>query len=374
MSWGEVKHLILDDLESIVADLLGAAASPRHRRRGAWNVASPWRARSKPSQTIIRLSGPKRGSFVDFLDGSKGDAIGLVAWALTGRTDRAAQADAVKWAEARFGIAAMPEADRERLRAEASARRTAMAARAERDLSRRRERARKFFYSCQPSLIGTVAETYLAGRGIPLAEIPHVSAGLRFHPACEWWEGAEHDAQGRRVRPGPLLPAIICAMVDATGKLGACHYTFLDPSGRGKARVDKPKLMFPETHGLVVRVTHGPSGLPMEKAAAAGVRGPAGVTEGLEDALTAGWADPDLRMLMAGSLSGLLAVPDHDAVNGWIVFRDNDWDKPQAVAQFERAMTRFRGFGKPAIETHVPADLGKDLNDLIQSPQEGPKP
>jgi len=70
-------------------------------------------------------------------------------------------------------------------------------------------------------------------------------------------------------------------------------------------------------------------------------------------------------MHAAGSLSGYLHVPDHACIKGYLIFRDNDWDKPQAVELFDRALARFKSFGKPVTEVAMPAAWGKDTNDVL---------
>jgi hypothetical protein len=98
------------------------------------------------------------------------------------------------------------------------------------------------------------------------------------------------------------------------------------------------KLMFPETAGLFVPVTYGPSGKKHYEAAEGSDF--VGETEGIEDALSAALeqrrADPHARD--AGSLSGYLgSAGSARAARGYLLFRDNDWGKPQAAAQFDRA-------------------------------------
>lgn len=361
------KEHIIQDLEGVIADLLKTGASPRFKRRHAWNVVSPWRAKAKPSQTIIHLTGAKRGGFCDYAGGVSGDAIDLVAWANEGDVNADSRMRAVAWAEDRYNIRQMHPKARARMQAEAGARQKALAAREAERIKTARDRARKFFFSCEPEILGTPVETYLASRGIALVDVPNMAPAIRYCPACEWWLGAEHDANGRRVVPGPTFPAMISAMVDKVGRLAACHYTFLQADGSGKAPLDRAKLMFPDTRGLMIRLTYGPSNLNMEKAAAAGTTGPAGLTEGIEDALSAGMVDPDLRMSAAGSLPNMLSVADHDAVSGWIVFKDNDWDKPAAIEQFNRAFAHISSFGKPVEQISMPASMGKDVNDAINT-------
>lgn len=359
------KQKIIDDLEAVISDLLGAGAQKKNRRRNGWQVSSPWRSKSKASQTYIWLTGARRGGFKDYAGNDQGDAIDLVAWIKEGSINPDSRMRAVAWAEDRYGIRSMSPEVKKRIETEAASRRKAMAIREAEQRKASRTKARKFYFSCQAEIRGTPVETYLRSRGIDLDAVPNLTPALRFHPSCENWMEAPRDEDGNKTGPAPRFPAMIAAMVDGQGKLGACHYTFLSYDGRGKAGIKFDKLMFPETAGLAIRLTNGPSGLNMEKAAAAAIAGPAGVTEGIEDGLSAGVADPELRMIAAGSLPGYLTVSDHAAVNGWLIFKDNDWGKPQTTALFNRAFARFRSFGKPAEQIAMPASWGKDVNDAL---------
>ena len=368
------KSYALDHLETLIPELFGAGAPGRLQRRGQWNVVAPWRPGAKSSQTVIWLTGARRGGWCDFVAGDKGDAIDLVAMVKSGIVTQQSRVDAVAWIEDRFGLRQLDETTRQRMEAEARTRKIALEAREEKRREGQRNRARKFFYSCQP-VEASLAERYLfVKRGIRLADIPNLAPAFRFHPACEYWLGAERDEDGNKLAPGPVFPALISAMVNHEGRLSACHYTFLNPDGCDKAEgaipvgEDEPKakMMFPETTGLIIRATYGPSGLNMERAADAGISGPHGITEGIEDALSAGLSDPGLRMAAAGSLSGMLSVPDHTATSSYLIFKDNDWNKPQATAQFERAVRRFRSFHKPVEPLAMPASWGKDVNDALR--------
>jgi hypothetical protein len=349
------KDRVVTDLEGIVEQLLHG--SRRYLKGGTWNVRNPYRAKSKESQMVIWTRGDRRGAWKDFVSGETGDAIDLVAYALTGIVSADSRMTAIAWIEDRYGLKSMDPAERERAAAEAKSRKLASQARDDKRRATSRDRSRRFFYSCQEKIEGTPVETYLASRGIRLSRVPNLGRSLRFHPACEYWR---EDSR-------PTFPAMIAAMVDEHGKPGANHYTFLAHDGKAKAPVDKAKMMFPETSGLVIRLTNGPSGLSPEQAAEAGIKGPIGITEGIEDALTGAIAGQDLRMWAAGSLSGLLTVPDHAAISSFIVFKDNDWGKPQATALFNRAIARLKSFGKPVEVIAVPAAWGKDLNDAINS-------
>lgn len=347
-----VKDKILDDLESLVEELYRASRRPL--KGGTWNIVNPYRPKAKADQMVVWLRGGRRGAWKDFVSGEKGDAIDLVAFALAGSVTDLSRKMAVDFIEDRFGLREMDPARRRAMEMEAKSRRLANEAK---ELERREKsisRARRFFFSCGP-IAGTAAETYLASRGAPIDTIPNLGRSLRFRPDCEYW----------RLDGKPKLPAMISAMVDHAGQLCACHYTFLLPDGSGKAAVPKAKMMFPETSGLVIRLTNGESGLSAEDAAEQDISGFCALCEGIEDGASIARANPELRVWPAGSLSGLLTVPDHKAVSGWLIFKDNDWGKPQATALFNRAVARIKSFGKPVEVIAMPASWGKDVNDAI---------
>lgn len=378
-----VKQKLQDNIGDVIPAVFGANASPKRRKLRRWAIVNPWSA-SKSANLSVYLSGPKCGGWIDFTTGDKGDAIDLVAYGQAGIVTDDSRKRAVEWAEDRYGIRDMSPAAR-RDQAEAAAKRQKQwDEQARAGQQAQRERVRKAFYAAQARLAGTPVERYLelpksdGGRGIPLADIPFMSASFRYRPDAEYWPLAEYDEDGKRVTPGPRFPALVSAMVSGDGSLNALHYTFLAPDGRGKAPVAQlaasrgldpddfsAKLFKGDVQGFVIRCTNGPSGLTPTDAAAAGVSGPCGLTEGIEDALSAAILSPRLRMWAAGSLSGLLHVPDHTSVSGWLVFKDNDWGKPQAAALFDRAIARLRSFGKPLEIVAMPADWGKDINDAL---------
>jgi hypothetical protein len=372
------KERLQADMRNVVADLFGSKAlpAPAAFRVG---VVNPWRTKARKGQMSVYLRGPKAGSFIDFTTGEKGDAIDLIAFAHEGLVTADSRLRAVEWAEDRYGLKKLDPATREKMAAQAARRREIAEEEAARTQGEQRERVRKFFYACQARLAGTPIETYLAARGIRLADVPFLSNAFRFRPDCEYWPLAEKDGEGRRLAPGPSFPALVSAMVSAEGRLNACHLTFLSADGSAKAPVKalgrrrgldpddiNEKLFKGDVRGFFIPVAHGPSGLPRAHAAEKGQAGPCGVTEGIEDALSAAIAEPRLRMDAAGSLSNLLAYPDHPANSSYLIFQDNDWGKPQAQALFQRAVRHFRSFGKPVELVAVPADWGKDVNDALQ--------
>jgi hypothetical protein len=91
------------------------------------------------------------------------------------------------------------------------------------------EAARRLFAMSRP-ITGTLAERYLAGRGILLAARERA---LRFHPGCYYRDLATGETQ--------TLPALIAAVTDLDGRITGLQRTWLDPNGNGKAQVDDPR-------------------------------------------------------------------------------------------------------------------------------------
>jgi hypothetical protein len=89
--------------------------------------------------------------------------------------------------------------------------------------------ARRLFAMSRP-VAGTLAERYLAGRGILLAARERA---LRFHPGCYYRDLVTGETQA--------LPALIVAVTSLDGRITGLQRTWLDPAGHGKAHVDDPR-------------------------------------------------------------------------------------------------------------------------------------
>lgn len=355
--FGVVKDFLQRDVALLVREMVpGAKLSG-----SSWTARNPRRADRTAGSFVVWRSGVP-GSWKDYAAGVQGDVIDLVAY-LKG-WDRM---EVLRWAEARYSIRSMPAEERRRLDDKASSKRIEEAKREAADEIRKRQWALDLFEQAVPRIRGTLVETYFATRGLELRAMPWLEhQWFRFHPDLEWWKGAERDPEtGRKVRPGPRYPALVSAMVDARGAMRAVHCTFLAPDGRGKAPVEKPKLMFPATRGLVIRVARGETRMTPEGAAKHGLIGPVLVGEGVEDAATFALAAPELRCFAAGSLAGLLHLPDFPCVEAYLVARDNDWGKEQAAELFARAMARLKSFGKPVEEISAIGGA-KDFNDMVK--------
>lgn len=355
-----VKELLQRDVGSLVRELVPGA----RLAGGVFTAKNPRRADRSAGSFVVWAGGGGHvaGAWKDWATGECGDVVDLVCFVKS-----FSRGEALAWAEDRYSIRRMSAEERRRLAERQTAKRVVEEREAQADELRRREAAARLFGSCVPRLYGTLVETYAEARGTPLRLMPTLEhSSFRFHPSLEWWLGAERDPEtGRKIRPGPRFPALVSAMVDRGGTLRAVHCTFLAEDGRGKAPVDRAKLMFPRTEGLVIRVSRGEARVSPETAAANGLIGPGLVGEGVEDGWTWTVAMPEARTFAAGSLAGLLHLPDLPCVDAWLVSRDNDWSNPQAADQFDRAMTRIKSFGKPA-EALSATGGAKDFNDMVR--------
>ncbi|GAB5471654.1 MAG: toprim domain-containing protein [Rhodospirillales bacterium] len=106
------------------------------------------------------------------------------------------------------------------------------------------EAARRLWAMGKP-VTGTLAERYLAGRGI--VGIGDVSA-LRFHPRC-YYRGED----GSSTTPD-AWPALLAKITDLSGEITGLHRTWLDPIAADKAPVDRPRKAMGHLLGNGVRV------------------------------------------------------------------------------------------------------------------------
>jgi hypothetical protein len=359
----EIKAHALHRVEDIVSHhdmapggkILGGLYSPRN----------PTRNDNKPGSFVVYLRGAKRGGFVEYAnpDQEKGDIIHFVAYCLSGGGDfrsKDALRRACEWLSQFLGLDFMPLPQR-----------AAALDRARRENNRREnqeERLLRFRKTCadlfgqSESIIGTAADTYLRKvRGIDIASLPFLENDLRFCKSMEWWMGRKRDGD-RVIARGPFYPVMLAAIRDRNGKFLSLHRTFLLPDGSGKAPVAKPKLIFPDYSGGVIRLCRGDSNLTPEEAAEKNITGPCGIAEGIEDGLTFVEASGGaIRTWAAVALSNFTNVPDLACVDGWYIQRQNDWGKRAAVKAYERGLTHFQDTGKPVAE--VAAFGGKDLNE-----------
>lgn len=291
----------------------------------------------------IHLSGAKAGRWQDAATGEFGDALDLVA-ACTSRGDKKA---AYRWACAWLGVAeGMQPAQQQKPEQRARA-----AAANQDDVERRRRAALRLYLEARPSLAGTPAAAYLAGRGIDLAQLGRQPRALRFHPSCLH-------------RSGRRFPAMIAAISNLAGVHVATHRTWLQPDAAGqwiKARVEDPKMTLGTFAGGCIRLWRGASGKPLKDAPEDET---VVVGEGIETCLSIALACPELRVLAAVSLGNMAAIQLPPQIRNVILAADNDL-KPKAQLAFQRAVERHMDAGRDVRVAR--ADVGKDFNDTLQA-------
>jgi phage/plasmid primase-like uncharacterized protein len=194
---------------------------------------------------------------------------------------------------------------------------------------KRAAQAERVWQEAQP-IKGTIAETYLRGRGIT-CPLPQT---LRFHPEC--WHG-----------PTAKRHQALVAVVQG-GDGMAVHRTYLRADGTGKADIDPAKLMLGATSGGAVRLTDGP--------------GPLVVAEGIETALSlaSGLLQAPAMVWAALSTSGIrsLRLPDH--VGRLTIASDGDTAGREAA---NALAARAHALGWEV--SLLPAPDGRDWNDIL---------
>lgn len=381
-----VKAGLVERMEEVCAKLL-----PDGRIEGGqWVAWDPVENDQKPGRLPalkVRLRGGVTGAWVNWRSGAKGDALGLVAYVLTGNARNAREAMA--WGRDFLGLQAMTREERAQLRRVEQSRARERDEKAERLRARKLATAAALFFA-MPSQKDTGpafcpqgtfafgddspaerhALAYLRARGIELSAIENLNReSFRFSPATEWWKGAVWKTDERRrwkEARGPLFPAIHSAMRNQLGHVTACHVTYLDPIAPSKAPVQPAKLIWGEAKGAVVEISTGPSGEPFWSADAQGIApDPLIVAEGIETAASFCQPVPEARVWAGGSLAGVMHAPAGLDCIEWILFaRDNNTGNAQAQKQFDQALAGLESHGKRTIveASHV----GDDFNDLAR--------
>lgn len=197
------------------------------------------------------------------------------------------------------------------------------------DAAKRALQAQRLWREARP-IAGTVAETYLRGRGITCA----LSKVLRFHPAC--WHGAtatRHPALVAQVQGGDDF---------------AVHRTYLRADGTGKAALEPVKVMLGPVAGGAVRLCEA--------------QGRLAVAEGLESALSlaSGLLQRPASIWAALSTSGLRALrlpPDPGRLT---IASDGD---PAGAAAAHALAERAHALGWAV--SLLPAPESRDWNDIL---------
>jgi hypothetical protein len=264
------------------------------RREGnTWRVGD---IDNTPGRSLmVRLTGPRRGRWIDFAAQAHGDLLDLIA--CTRRLD--AFRDVLD--EARQFLS-LPQTEDNPSRANRPPVPTGSP-----------QAAQRLFASAKP-IHGTVAEIYLRNRGIT-----HVRGlgHLRFHPRCFY--RAHEDA------PRETWPALLAGVTDLEGTITGVLRTWLARDGSGKAALATPRRAMGRLAGHCVRFGKATDVM------AAG--------EGLETVLALREVVPAMPMLAALSATHLAALVLPPGLRRLYVARDNDRAGHRAVqALSARAM------------------------------------
>lgn len=369
--WEDLKR-VLDDR---VGDVLAICGIEMPRRNGWTLIDDPHGDGRECFGICLRADGM---AWKKFNSTEKGRALELVAYCHGWyHQDKRGALPAANLLIERLGLGKISAEQLDRDRAEAKVRQT----KAKEDGNGRRERsaaaAFAIFAKAKP-VVGTPAAFYLANRGIDLAAAPFLGPrGGNIAPGSlryvEKHRYLQRD-QYHRVTAETEFPALVACCTDATGAIRALHQTWLTRDGRGKAYIapapdgtkQPPRKVLGEFAGLVIPLWRGDGHLSVKDACANGLLQTLILTEGVEDGLSAVLAAPQHRVWAMISLSNMVNVAQRlpDCVDSIIVHRQNDWDKPAAVAAFDRGLQALRDTGRFVAE--VKAAYGKDLNDTLR--------
>ena len=317
-------------MESVAADLAQRLAEraeavchhylPNGVRRGSyWIVGDVSGAKGRSLYVRLRASSnTAAGKFVDAATGEHGDLLDLI------RLNRGLATVSDAFDEARAFLNEPPGRA-----VELAAYDTAGATR------NPVEAAARLFALTSPAP-GTIAETYLRGRGI---------TGDLDHPALGFLANCYYRAEGS-IEPEPL-PALIARVTDLNGRITGVHRTWLRTDGGGKADVPEPRKALGELHGHGVRFR-----IPSAVLA---------VGEGIETMLVVRSALANLPMVAALSAAHLGALRLPEGLKRLYIACDNDRAGLDAgLALATRAISQ-------GIAARLLVPDGKDFNDDLKS-------
>ncbi|ALV26175.1 DUF7146 domain-containing protein [Pannonibacter phragmitetus] len=295
------------------------------RRAGRYWVVGD--VQNSPGRSMfVRLTGPESGKgaagkWTDSATGEHGDLLDVIRETL-GLTDFKDVAEEAR----RFLSLPHPEPEKAR---------TPTGRTSSRASSGSPEAARRLFAMSQP-IGGTLAEAYFRNRGITAL---HGTASLRFHPRC-YYRPDDHA-------PRQMLPAIVAAVTDLTGRQTGAHRTWLAPDGAAKADVETPRRAMGDLlwHGVRFGVTG--------EVLVAG--------EGIETVLSPRQVLPHMPMMAALSAAHLAAILFPPALRRLYVLRDRD---PAGDNARDSLIARAASAGIEVVAlSPVRGDFNEDLRE-----------
>ncbi|MER8460976.1 MULTISPECIES: toprim domain-containing protein [unclassified Mesorhizobium] len=225
-SASELARRLGDHAEAVCREYL----SKGHRSGNYWMVGDVRNTRGRSMHVRLKAVGGKAaGKWVDESSGEYGDLLDVIEQSC-GLVDFREVADEAR----RFLSMPLPPPQAPDARRQLAAKRGSPDA------------ARRLFGMSQP-IAGTLAERYLAGRGILLS--PRERA-LRFHPGCYYRDLVTGETR--------TLPALIAAVTNLNGQTTGLQRTWLDASGNGKAQLADPRRSLGHLLGNAIWLGHQP--------------------------------------------------------------------------------------------------------------------
>lgn len=370
----QIKNRLLDRLADVI-DHYAPRAEGSYTAFGRHHTLNPGRADRHVGSFYIHLNGDRAGQWRDHATGGFGDVLDLIGLSLN-LTDAKEQ---LREARRFLGISnETPEQRRDReARAEKGRQRRIQAEKDRRtDEKRKAGAAQRLWLGAQPRIQGTPVEFYLrATRGIDLGALNRQPGALRYMPEC-WYQDIDEETgeviEGR-------WPAMLAAIVNASGEFVAVHRTWLAPNSAGcwdKAPVPKPKKVLGNYYRSAINLWRGigPRGGKPASLPKCPPDSRVFIAEGVEDALSTILLLPEQRVIAAISLSNLGAVDLPDNVSQVTLVADRD-EGPAAQDALQRAITQHQNKGR-SVRVFENTWGGKDLNDALclvrdQTSQEG---
>jgi putative DNA primase/helicase len=187
-------------------------------------------------------------------------------------------------------------------------------------------------WEASQALEGTLAERYLASRGITLKKLD----SLRFHPSLKNTESRLY------------LPALVAKISTEDGVLTGIHRTYLAPDGKGKASVLDPKKMLGNTRGANIHLS------PLTGDTLA-------VCEGIETGLSI-LQMTGIPTWVCLSTGGMVSLEIPKTIRTLLICGDND---PAGITASLALKARAIEEGY-AVKYITPKEAGFDFNDVLQ--------
>lgn len=370
ISFREVKDALVDRIDALAQQLFSDGYHSAGKKY--WMFRNPRRDDRSAGSAWIWLTGPKAGGWCDAASGDKGDVFQLIQLARGGDA-----LDAKKWGQWWAGLDPdEPPAAREKRLIEIDERRRQAEVQAALDLARDRRRAHGTWLHGIPLATkdgrrnpdAALAFRYLENRGIDLSLLPRL-------PGC-----TRLLLDQRHAESGERFAALGSIVIGADHRPLALHRVFIT-AGAEKIGHKPARKTWPDHAGGFIPIWDGGTGLSAKKQSERGELTGTIACEGIEDGFAAAIGKPDHRVRAALSLGNLKNLPIFACDDRLVVWRDNDWGKPAAEAQLQRAVAELADRGR-ATGTGIyvtSSQIGKDANDLLlgrdvnqQPREEGP--